>query len=238
MELCGWSAGEEPGALHRSATAWANEGALRRWRKELALICKCIEEQLQPLKGGFAAGVHKAAIADAVESCRECMLEESANKFHTLDQAGLETARIAVFDADAHMPVLNAKDTPIADDAAVDVLPEIFDGVVSASGRIHRSVPWHFDKAPEELLIDQSEGEQVPAQQGAQAGGQRLGMEQEPALSAPFEMPLAVETDRRNDIVNMGVPHHLLSPALIHAKEPITFKTAAGRIGKQLSEGL
>ena len=164
MELCGWSAGEEPGALHRSATAWANEGALRSWRRELPLICKCIEEQLQPLKGGFAAGMHKAAIADAVESCRECMLEESANKFHTLDQAGLETARIAVFDADAHMPVLNAEDTPIADDAAVDVLPEVFDGVVSASGRIHRSVPWHFDKPPEELLIDQSGGEQVPAQ--------------------------------------------------------------------------
>ncbi len=199
---------------------------------------KGIEEQLQPLQGGFAAGMHKAPISDSVESCRECMLEESANKFHTLDQAGLESARIAVFDADAHMPVLNAEDTPIADDAAVDVLPEVFDGVVSTSGRIHRRVPWHFDNPPEELFFDQSGSEQGITQQSAKARGQRLGMEQKLALSGSFEMPLAVKTGSGNDIVNMGVPRQLLSPALIHAKEPITFKTAADRIGEQLSEGL
>jgi len=198
----------------------------------LRRLQSCVEDESQPVQCGFATGVEESSVADPMEPGREGMLKEAPHELDSVDPSGLVGICISVFDTDAHIVSFNTENTAIGDHTATDVLPEVFDGVLSGSGSIDGGVPVHPHQSPEPSLVDESGIEQRIAEQSAQTDCQGLGGQEELGILGAFDTPLGIEPDCRNDVVHVRVIAHVLSPALEHAEEAGAIKTAALRVGE------
>jgi len=135
---------------HGSSAAWAQVFTLGSRARLRPRVESRIQEELEPLQAGFAAGVEESAVADAVEPFRQSVLKESSDKLDAVEDPGFVGFGITVFDTDANLVAFDSENTVVRDNAAADILAEILDGVLSASGPVDRSVPIGFDQLPEQ----------------------------------------------------------------------------------------
>jgi len=239
MVAFGWrGARHAPDAVHGRAAARTDRFGWRARGVGCLRAQSRVEQQLQPLQSGLAARMEEAPVAHAVEARWQGVLEEAAHKLHPVDQPGLVVAGIPVLDTDANLAAFDGEDASVGDDAAANVLAEVFDRVRSAARAVNRCVPVHFDQLPEERLVDQSGIEELVTQQGAQPQSQGLGMEEELRVLRALELPLGVESGSGHDVVHMRVEVHVLPPALVNAEEAAAGKAAAPGVGQQLAERL
>lgn len=120
----------------------------------------------------------------------------------------------------------------------LDVLAEILDGVFTTAGGVDRGVPIHLHQLPEQARVDQAVVTQRIGKERPESIGQLLCIDQELGIFQVLEFVLRVQTDRRQDVMDVRMEPHFLGPALVNAEEAVPLKARAFRIGQQAAQGL
>ena len=142
-------------ALHRSAAPWASVNGFWRLGLILSFAQSRVERGLQPLERGFSASVEETPVADAMKAGGKSVKEKTAEELNAFNAAGFVFFCNSVFDTNANFFVLDSEDAMVADDAVVDVLPEIFEGVFAVAGRFDIRDPFHRSELFVEGVVDE-----------------------------------------------------------------------------------
>lgn len=237
VSLCGGSAGEFFGSFHRDAAMGAKVAGKRCFGFFPVRAGESgVELSLEPLQSPFPTGVKKAAVTDPVETRGKCMEKETANEGDAVDPSGFERVCIAIFDTYDNLAVLDREDSLVADDAVLDVLAEVFDGVFPGACRFDIGDPFGIPEFPKHREVDQAALFESIEKERAQPVGEDLGMNEVVGLFEVNGVARGIETDTGHDVMNMGMKTHLLGPALVHAEEAVFGKAGALGIGEDLRE--
>lgn len=237
VSLCGWRPGELFRSFHRDAAMGAKVAGERRFGLFPVRAGESgVELGLEPLQGGFAAGVEEAAVTDPVKAGRQGVEKETPDKGNAVDPPGFKRLRIPVFDTNDDVAAFDSEDSVVADDASLDVLTEVFYGVLPGARRFNIGDPFDIPKFPKQPGVDQAIVFEAVEKERAQPVGEDLGMNE---VVGPFQeegFSVGVYPDAGHDVMNMGVKTHLLGPALVNAKEAAFGKAGAPGVGEDLGE--
>ena len=160
---------------------------------------------MQQANQALAIGVQESVIAGTAKPLRQNMLEDQPEEIGAGERTFFQLAGIGVAIAEAHPAVLAGEDVLLPDDAAVEVTPQIDQGLLAGSDR--------FDVRHPFLRIARRQGNAGRLDRRQQLGpedlGHRLLVEQiSPVLATPLASPaLLLRIDRRrgNDQMDMRV---------------------------------
>lgn len=225
-------------ALHRSAAPWASVNGFWRLGLILSFAQSRVERGLQPLERGFSASVEETPVADAMKAGGKSVKEKTAEELNAFNAAGFVFFCNSVFDTNANFFVLDSEDAMVADDAVVDVLPEIFEGVFAGAGRLDVNAPIHFPEFPIKSVVDVSFILQPLEEAVAEPVGERPDMDEKFRVFEENGTLGLTQANAGNNVMDMWMKPEVLGPALIGADKSAFVKTGSLRIGQNLRQGL